>query len=812
MTTIGHDVRYGFRQLVKKPLFSFIAILMLTLGIGANTAVFGLLNSVLLRPLPVENPDELRGINWVGDFSPGYFHGRITSAPNGEQISNTFTNPAFCEFRDRAAGVADVFAYLGFNSFDPPTVQNRGRAFKMDGMMVSGNFFQGLGLKPVLGRIIMPEHDRPNIAPVAVISYHAWQKYFDGDPNTIGQTIVLKKTNATVIGVLAKGFHGVEKGRWCDIYVPLTLQQQIEGICPLESPDHWWVEVMARLKPSVDEVQAGQLLSGVFMQTVSETVTNASEKNLRIVLSDGSRGLIGALSPKRLTMAKPLYLLFGLVGIVLLVTCVNLAGLLLTQGVVRHHEFAVRAALGAGRGRLIRQLLTESIVLSIIGAGCGLLLASWIKPVLARVFWSSDTVINLQNDLRVCGFILAILVVATVLFGLLPALRVARTDLVTHLKHRTSLGAPRLRLSKMLVSIQVGLSLLLLVGAGLFTRTLINIRRIKTGFNIENLLMFRADTGKRQTEFNIAISGLPGVQAVTFSNLPLLDGGRSNQTIPLPGNSAERLDVLKLTVSETFLKTMGIPLLAGRDFQKIDTQASQRTIIVNRLLAESAYPSENPIGRTLRFSSRDYTIVGVCGDTKYYDIKTATEPIVFFPSIWGTRYAVRTAGDPQQLVPMVCQALATINSGEALSDVKTMKTKISENTLQERSFAWLASSLAFLAIFQSCIGLYGLVAHNVTHRIGEIGIRMALGATPRAIAWPILRTALLMTAAGVAVGVPVVLASVRIVRSYLFGIEPYDPTTFAGAIVLMFAISVLAAWIPAHRASKIDPMEALRYE
>jgi len=785
---------------------------MLTLGIGANTAVFGLLNSVMLRPLPVPNPGQLRGVNWMGDFSPGYVRGRITSAPGGEQISNTFTYPVFCRLRDRGAGVADVFAYLGFNNFEPPTVQTSDRVFKADGMMVSGNFFQGLGIRPVLGRTIMPEHDRPDAAPVAVISYHAWQEYFGAAPDTIGQTIVLKRTNATVIGVLAKGFNGVEKGRRCDVYVPLALQPQIAGICPLESPDHWWVEVMARLKPSVDEVQADRLLGGVFLQTVSETVANASEKNLHIVLSEGSSGLIGALAPKRLTMAKPLYLLFALVGIVLLVTCVNLAGLLLTRDAMRHHEFAVRAALGAQRGRLIQQLLIESIVLSIIGAGSGFLLASWIKPVLARILWSSDTVINLQSDMRVYGFILAILFATTVLLGLLPALRVARVDPAAHLKHRTALGAPRLRLSKMLVSVQVGLSLVLLVGAGLFTRTLINIQRIETGFNIENLLLFRADTGERQAEFNAAISALPGVQAVTFSNLPLLNGGRSEQIIPLPGNSSERLRVLKLTVSETFLKTMSIPLLAGRDFQKIDTHGSQRTIVVNRSLAESAYPDEDPIGKTLKFSANDYTIVGVCGDTKYYDIKTAYEPIVFFPSSRGENYAVRTAGHPQNLIPMVRQALAAINPGETLSDVKTMRTKISENTLQERSFAWLASSLAFLAVFQFCIGLYGLIAHNVTQRTGEIGIRVALGATPRTVAWPFLRGALTMTAAGVVVGVPAVLVTVRIVRGYLFEIEPYDPVTFTGAIVLIFAISVFAAWIPVRRAARIDPMEALRYE
>ncbi|MEJ2701054.1 MAG: ABC transporter permease, partial [Sedimentisphaerales bacterium] len=808
MTALINDIRFGIRQLLKQPLSSFIAILMLALGIGANTAVFGLLNSVLLRSLPVPKPDELRGINWVGDFCPGNIHGRITSVPNGEQISNTFTYPAFCEFRDRGANVATFFAYLGFNTFDPPTVQIRGQAFTADGMMVSGNFFQGLGLKPLLGRTIMPEHDRPNVAPVAVISYQAWQKYFGGDPNVIGQTIVLKQVNATVIGVLPKAFLGVDKGRRCDIYVPLTLQPQIEGICALESHDYWWVEAMARLKPSVDESQVSRLLGALFARMTSDVI-DASKKNLRIVLTDGGGGLSGALAPRRLAMAKPLYLLLGLVGIVLLVTCVNLAGLLLARGAMRHHEFAVRAALGARRGRLIRQLLTESIVLSVIGVGCGFLLAAWIKPLLARILWPSDAIVDLQSDLHVYGFVLAILVFTTVLFGLLPALRTARANPLTHLKHRTVLGAPRLHFRKLLVSIQVGLSLLLLVAAGLFARTLINIRWIEAGFNVENLLVFRADINQRRAEFNTAVGSLPGVQAVTYSNIPLLCGGSSGTTIPLPGNPSIKLNILKLDVSETFLQTMRIPLLAGRDFQTIDTEASQRAIIVNQSLVDSAFPDESPIGHTLRIHQKDYTIVGVCGDTKYYDLKKAYEPIVFFPSRSAPFYAVRTTKNPKHLVPMVRQVLGSIDPDVALANVKTLEAQISENTLQERCFAWLALSLAFLAMLQSCIGLYGLMANDVTRRTGEIGIRMALGARPGVVAWPILRSALIMAGTGVGIGLPMTWSIVKIIRSYLFGIQPYDPLTLIVAVILLMMVTVLAAWIPARRAAKIDPMEAL---
>ncbi|MFC1761127.1 ABC transporter permease [Planctomycetota bacterium] len=812
MSTLLQDLRYSVRQLVKQPLFSFIAILMLALGIGANTAVFGLMNSVALRSLPVRNPHELRGINWVGDnFSP-MIHGRISITPNGEQISNTFTYPIYREFCENGAGVAEVFAFKGFNSLKPPAVLIRGQAYAVDGMMVSGNFFRGLGLEPVLGQVFTSEYDRPDVAPAALLSYHAWQRYYGLDPNVIGQNIVVDQVNARVIGVLPKGFLGIEKGRRFDVYVPLSLQPQIEGINPVASPDKWCVQVMARLKPSVDEAQVSRSLGTLFTRTIEEMGVDTSKSNLRIVLTDGSGGLSGVLAPNIGRMVKPLYLLFGLVGIVLLVTCINLAGLLLNRGMMRRHEFAVRAALGAGRGRLVRQLLTESVVLSVTGALCGLLLAVWAKSVLARILWSQDTALSLRSDMRVYGFLLAVLVPTTVLFGLLPAWRAVRSSPANHLKNRTSLGTPRLGLSKLLISAQVGLSLLLLVGAGLFTRSLINIQRIETGFNSENLLVFRADTKGREAEFCSALGALPGVQDVTYSGLALLMRFRNSTTIPLPGNRSGKLNLLLLDVGETFLETMEIPLLRGRAFQARDMEDTAQVAIVNQTLAQSAFPEENPIDRVLTVRRKQYRIVGVCGDSKYYDLKVEYEPTIFLPTRRGTCYAVRTAFNPQGLVPALRKTLTAIDPSVALSDVKTLRTRIAENTLQERSFAYLATSLAFLAVLQSCIGLYGLMAHSVTHRTNEIGVRMALGATSRTIAWPILRNALFMAGLGIVVGLPFVFFAVKLIRNYLFGIQPHDPVTVASAVVLLLGVTLLAAWIPARRAAKIDPMEALRYE
>lgn len=802
-----NDIKISTRQLLKSPGFTAVAVLTLALGIGANTAVFGLLNSVLLRPLPVRNPHELRGVNWVGDFTPDIW-GRVISAPNGKQMSNTFSYPAYCEFRDHGTGTADVFAFFELGPLNSSTAIIGGQASRVNALMVSGNFFSGLGLEPALGRMMTPEDDRPNAAPAVVVSYRAWKKHFGGDPGAIGQEIVLDQGSATVVGVLPKGFLGVERGRTYDFYLPLSLQPQVKGICELESADLWWVQVMARLKPSVDESRVSHSLETLLARAIGGTET----PDLRVTLTDGSGGLSAALLPRLGVMAKPLYLLFGLVGVVLLVTCINLAGLLLARGTMRQHEFSVRAALGATRRRLIRQSLTESIVLAGIGGICGFLLAGCLRPILAGMLWPSDTTVNLQSDRHVYGFMLAIVAGTTILFGLLPALRMARTDPAARLKHRTSLGAPRMGLNKVLISLQVGLSLLLLVGAGLFVRTLVNIQRIEAGFDTENLLVFRADVGQRQTEFCANLGALPGVRAVAHSNLPLLTGARSNTGIALPDDPSETLSVLKLSVAETFLSTMGIPLLAGRDFRPLDAQESQEAIIVNRALAQAAFPDGNPIGQFLKIHQQEYRIVGVCGDTKYYDLKTACEPTVFFPAHGGANYAVRAAADPEALVRAVRTTLAGLDPSIAMSDAKTLETQISENVRQERCFAWLASSLAFLAVLQSCLGLYGLLAYNVAHRTSELGIRMALGATPGTVAWPVLREALLLSGIGIAIGLPAAMALVRVTESLIYGIQPRDPVTMITSTLALIAVAVVAAWLPARRAAKTDPMEALRYE
>jgi predicted permease len=428
------------------------------------------------------------------------------------------------------------------------------------------------------------------------------------------------------------------------------------------------------------------------------------------------------------------------------------------------------------------------------------------------MLWTTDTDINVDSDIRVYGFMLIMVTAITILLGLLPALRMTRISSVLHVKHKTMGGAHRLNLNKLLISFQVGLSLLLVVGAGLLTRTLINIQRIETGWDPENILIFHAGLGPRQADFCKAVGALPGVQAVSYANLPLLTGARSNTQVPLTDNPSENLSVLRLDVSEMYLQTMGIPLLAGRGFETLDVEDAQQVIIVNRSLAQALFQNDNPVGRFLTIQQQPYRIVGVCGDSKYYDLKMPFEPTVFFPARKGAWYAIRTAASPQDFIQRVRQTLRTVNASVPMSEVTTLKASLSEHTRQEQCFAWLVSSLALLAVLQSCIGLYGLMALQVNRRTGEIGLRMALGASPRTVAWPILRSALSMAAIGVVIGLPMVWGIVRIIRNHLYGIQPHDPVTIIAAVVLLVGIAILAAWIPARRAARIDPMEALRYE
>jgi len=814
------DIRYSLRQLMKNPGFTIVAVVSLALGIGANTAIFSLINGMLLKSLPVRDAHELRYINWGGhtDLKNVTVSGRTESIPSGETRSNAFSMDAYHAFRDRADGLSDVMA---FSMVPQLSVIACGTARTANGLAVSGNFFDGLGLRPEIGRTFNPQDDRPGAEPVAMLSHTGWEKYFNADTAALGQSVTLNGQAHTIIGVLPPKFIGLLGHSYTDVYVPLSSQKQLRPDYPFDAPGNWVLQLLVRMKPDADQRQVRAGLEVLLHQSIRPDMLAADTQLPHILLRDSRRCLADAHDKHM----QPLLILMAIVGTVLFVACLNLAGLLLARGATRQHELAVRTALGARRRDLLGQSLAESLILVAAGAGVGVLLGTWGKTILAKLLLPGDMPLDVSADIRVLGFTLGVSLLAVVLFGLFPALRAGRTDPMGALKDRSSLGTPRLYLGRLLVAGQVGLCLLLVLAAGLFTRTLINLRNIDVGFNAEHLLIFQVNAqnagyeGQRLADFYEQLrentAALPGVRAVSHSNMGLLSGWR-NETMMIVPEISGRHHILRLSVSDSFLSTMGIPLLRGHNFVQADAADSAKVILVNQRLAQTVFGDEDPIGRSVIINRKDYRIVGLFGDTKYYDIKVPAEPAVLFsarqhPGGAGF-YQVRTTSNPLSMVPAIRQVLTGLDPEIPMDEVKTQTMQLNESIAQERLFACLGAALASLAVLLACIGLYGLLAYNVTRRTGETGIRMALGACPGDIAWPIVRSALLMAGAGIAVGLPVALALVRVARSLLFGVEPYDPVTLAGAVVLLIVVTAIAALLPARRAGRINPMEALRNE
>jgi predicted permease len=816
MTTIISDIKYAFRQLRKSPGFTAVAVLSLAFGIGANTAIFSLLNAVLLRSLPVHNAHELCAITWDATE-------QSTSMYSGGDGSKTFPYPAYETFRDNAAGFSDIF---GFSMLYSITAVTPIGASTTNGLMVTGNYFSGYGAHTLIGRTIGPEDDQANAEPVTVISYRAWEKYFGLDPNVIGQTVALNKAGFTIIGVLPRGYTGPISGYSAEFYVPVVSQPQLKSFCSLTSNESWWLQIMARRMPQTDKVQAQTSLNLLFNQFL-KTSRDRLEKP-QILLLDAKRGLGNQSS------AQPLWALQGLVSLVLLIACANLASLLLAQGAARRHEMTVRAAMGAGRWRLMRQSLTESFVLSLAGAGIGLMFATWIKNILVGFLISMGESFNVvvNIDASVLAFTVAVAGFTTILCGLIPAWHAGRVNPSAGLKDSGIQTAPRLRLGKVLVAAQVGLSVLLVFGTGLLIQTLVNLYQVDPGFDTENLLVFRLNPGQAGYEGHDRISyfdqvreaisgipGIPGIRSVAFSSVGLLSRAMEGSSISIPGRndlSDKPLNAHRLIISDGFFETMGIRLLGGRDFNASDNQGAVHTAIVNETFARSFFPDSEVLGQTFKIVRTEYQIVGLCSDAYYNNLRQTPPPTMYFPYRQqpGGRmtFEVRSVLPSMSLVPAVRKLISNIDRNIPLENVATQKQVIKRSIMEERLFAILCGVMTMLAITLSCIGLYGLMAYNVARRVREMGIRLALGARPQDVAWPILREALILTAFGMVIGLPLALALTRLAHSAFFGIKSYDPLTVVGSIILLLGVAALSAWIPARRAAKVDPMEALRYE
>ncbi len=834
MGTLWQDIRYGLRMLARSPGFTTVALLSLALGIGANTAIFSVINDILLKLLPVRNPHELRMIQWTGRPSLGTFGSRddrsLRAMRSGGMCCGAFPYPAYEEFVKEAKGFSYIFAFSALSPADEAmTINAGGVASTARSLMVSGNFFEGYGAGVLIGRPIMPQDDRPDAEPVAVITYRTWHSYYGLDPQVLGRILTVNSTPYVIVGVLPRHFRGPLPADPTEFYVPLRAQPEQwpdrDGNW-LMSEDDWLVHIIGRLAPGADEAQARASLDVLFQRVLSKSEARIEQP--AISLEDGGHGP----AIRREEMSRPLLILQGVGGLVLLIACANLAGLLLARGAARQHEITIRAAIGAGRWRLIRQSLTESLTLSLMGACLGLVLSVWVKAVVEGFL--TEPAYARHSDMGIDGnvliFALALAAVTALLFGLFVALQAGGVEVSAGLKKADVHSAPRLRLGKALVVGQVGLSILLVMGAGLLTRSLVNFRRVNLGFSAENVLVFRLnplesayereDCGPLYDNVRRAIAQIPGVRSVALCRHTLLDEETWKEGITIPDRPNENGWAFSYAVSDGWFAAMGIGLLSGRDFTQADSQGSQRVAVVNQAFARRFFPEENPLGRLLRANGQEYQIVGVCRDHVAQHLRDGLPAVMYscheqrFREFRERRttFVVRSVLPPLSLLPAVRRAVVGIDRNLPLDEVTTEAKLLESDIARERLFAFLCGGLAVLALVLSCIGVYGLMAFNVTRRTGELGIRMALGARPRDVAWPILREALVLAMLGIAMGVPVALILARVLKSVLFDVEPCDPATAVASGLILATVAAVAAWVPARRAAKTDPMVALRYE
>ena len=856
MGSLLRDIRYAGRMLLKSPTFTATAVLTLALGIGANTALFSVLDALLLKKLPVSDPDRLVMFNSVSnsEFSPGA-HSGSNSRENGLTIRSSFPYQTLQRMREVRGALTDVTAFGSLSV----NVDAEGQADVARGQAVSGNYFDVLGVPAFAGRAIQESDDNLGAPPVVMLSHRYWTNRFSSDRAILGRQINLNNVAFTVIGVTPPGFEGtMQVGSSQDIYLPVVFESQVNQRMSFMKKNVWWLRLMGRLKPGATAAQARASLENAFQQSALEQRA-AYEKEL---IAEGDSPL-PTLDPKnyphlgvfsgsqgemmmRSFYRRPLYLLLGVVALVLLIACANVANLLLVRASARQREMAVRLAMGASRRHLVRQLLTENVLLAVLGGAVGLLFALWLKDGLLAVNgWSGNQMTGLSPrlDLRVLGFTLIVSILTGLVFGLVPALRATAFDLTPALKEsgRSSSAATRSWLTRSLVVIQVSVSVLLLIGAGLLVRTLVNLQRVDPGFNEQNLLLFNVEPGllgykgDRLATFyqqmSSRLEAVPGVTSVTFSQLPLLSFMSTTSSFFLPGakqGANGRFIPTGMAYvqigRENFLTVMQIPLLAGRHLNAQDDARASKVAVINQTFAKRYFPNESPIGKRFGLNSKkqeEIEIVGLAKDAKYTSQRDEVPPTVYFswlqdlPSVSQATFEVRTTNNPDTAVGAVRQAVRDIDSKLPLTEIKTQIEQADETLAMERLFAKLLSLFGLLAQQLASVGLYGVLAWSVSQRTQEIGIRMALGAKRSTMLTMILRQGMTLTLVGVAlglIGAYVLTKYLESLNSMLFGIGPRDPLIFGMSAMLLTLVALVACFIPARRATKVDPMVALRYE
>jgi predicted permease len=848
-STVWQDIRYSVRMLRLSPGFTAVAVASLALGIGANTAIFSLIDTILLKWLPVESPQQL-----------------VVIARNPKDPNPGFAYPDYEYFRDHSQSYSGVVAFSGgFGQVGFTTGGNSSQGAQLVSVaLTSGNYFRVLGVKPALGRMLNDEDNKGEGAhPYAVLGYNFWKSKFGGDSAAIGKEFRLNGSPFTVIGVAGEGFTGTDVGSAPDLYVPIMMIRQVNrGVREWNTRHFWWLSVIGRMKPGATVPKAAAEATVLFERIVNADPEHKPDPSWdkqaylqrQGVILPGGQGY----SWFRNRVSKPLFVLMVVVALVLLIACANVANLLLARAAGRQREIAIRLAIGASRGRLVSQMLTESVVLSLLGGLAGIGFALFSVRVLMRFMPGNSfpITLDLSPDWRLVGFCVGVSICTGILFGLIPALKATKPNLTPSLKGDVSFGFRRLDARKVLVVLQVAVSLLLLIGTGLLVRSLGNLRSLDPGFRRDNFLMVQVDPSQsgyksqRLRDFYDRLRDgaqhVPGVRVASLAMITPLGGSEWTSGVGIQGrdwkpNEDPSIDMN--AVSPRYFETAGIPILLGRDFTDRDSPAQTpdppehqpskptppdtsgppHVAIINQTMARRFWPNEGAIGK--RFSMGDdskfkmegsYEVVGVVGDTRYFGLRNKLVSMIYVPN-WrngadGRTLCLRTSSDPKLLAESIRNEVRKLDPAVPMLQARSMEETLDDELSQERLIATLCTFFGGLALLLASVGLYGLIAYAVTRRTREIGIRMAIGAQRSQVLWLMLRDLLALVVCGALIGIPVALGVTRLLETFLFGVQARDPMVITLATGLLLSVTAAAGYLPARRASRVDPMVALRYE